>query len=406
MGGAAIAAYRLHEQLSKQSDLVSKMLVLIKTTRDDSVFSVSKFDRNIARAGLYLDKLFTFRKINGFGLFSTAPFGVTVSTSQHVRDADVVYLHWINNGFLSLNELEVIINLKKPVFLFCHDMWYFSGGCHQSYGCTKFEEICNDCHFFKSNTFIDQAKLGFNIKQRMYSKASNLHFIGPSRMWQKLATSSRLTSKNTTHYISNILDEDKFRPINGNNQILPFGKYRLLYGAMGGKSNEYKGWDYFLDAIKLLPLAIMNKLEIVLFGYDFNEDELRDLPFVPTSVGNINSEEGMVKLYQSAHIYIFPSLQESFGQTLMEAMACGVPSVAFPVGAAEDLIIHKENGYLAQYKDANDLAVGIEYLLDVEKYETFSQSAREKILKEFSKRSIVDQHLLLISSSLSSDPTS
>lgn len=403
MGGAAIAAYRLHEQLSKRSNIVSKMLVLVKTSKEETVFDVSIIDRNIARVGLYLDKLFAFRKRNDLGLFSTAPFGVKVSTSHLVKEADVLYLHWINNGFISLGEIEKILNLGKPIFFFCHDMWFFSGGCHQSFGCKKFEEICNDCHFFKSNILIDQARIGFNRKQKMYSNALNLNFIGPSRMWQQLANSSKLTPENTTHFISNILDEEKFKPLNGNIQTLPLNKYILLYGAMGGKSNQYKGWDFFVDAIKLLSNSIKEKIEIILFGYNFTEDELQELPFAATSVGSISSEDEMVKLYQRAHIYVFPSLQESFGQTLMEAMACGLPAVAFPVGAAEDLIMHKKNGYLAKYKDSGDLALGISYLIDEENYETFSQNARNKILQDFSANSIVNQHLHLIGTSLNMD---
>ena len=397
-GGAAIAANRLHVLMNKNLNLDSKMLVLVKETDNNSIAVTSSFDRNIARVGLYLDKIFSFGRKKELGLFSMAPFGVSVHKHVFFNTADVIYLHWVNNGFLSLREIRLILMLKKPVFFFCHDMWYFSGGCHQSYGCKKFEIGCERCHFFKSNILVDQAKIVYNAKQKIYKKYSeNINFIGPSSLWARLASSSKLVQNDQSHFIPNIIDEVKFRP-NVDTPIndMIIEKYRVIYGAMGGKSNQYKGWDYFVAAITLLPEHFKDKIEVILFGYDFTEEEMATLPFSATSAGLISDEDTMVKLYQSAHIYVFPSLQESFGQTLMEAMSCGLPAVAFPVGAVEDLVDHLENGYIAKYQDAEDLCTGIMYLADHDKYKTLAKNARKKIINEYSAVSIIARHMNII----------
>lgn len=400
-GGASIAANRLHQLMNKTSMFDSKMLVLIKNTFYLSINVVTPFQRNIARVGIYLDKLFTVGKKKGFGLFSVAPFGISISQNPLIINADIIYLHWINNGFLSLSEIKNILTLDKPIFLFCHDMWYFSGGCHQSYGCMKFQNECNNCHFFKSNYLIDQAKHLYRIKRKIYYEHSKkIRFILPSSLWFRMANSSALVPSDKTYLIPNILDEDTFHPRSGFLEISKHNKFRLLYGAIGGKSNEYKGWGYFVEAMIALPLNIREKLEIVLFGYDFTVEELRELPFPATSVGNIGNEADMVKLYQDAQIYVFPSLQESFGQTLMEAMSCGLPCVAFPVGAAEDLIDHLENGYLAKYKDAVDLAAGIMYVMDKSRYNILAENARKKIVTELSAKLIIESHFELIKEEL------
>ncbi|MBS4062391.1 MAG: glycosyltransferase [Bacteroidetes bacterium] len=109
----------------------------------------------------------------------------------------------------------------------------------------------------------------------------------------------------------------------------------------------------------------------------------------------------MIRLYQNAHIYVFPSLQESFGQTLFEAMSCGLPAVAFPAGIAEDLIDHKSNGYIAKYKDAEDLANGIKYLFENDNLMGFSIRARKRIEEDFNSQIILEKHLQIISDSSS-----
>ena len=48
----------------------------------------------------------------------------------------------------------------------------------------------------------------------------------------------------------------------------------------------------------------------------------------------------------------------------MEAMACGVPSVGFKVGGIPEMIDHQKNGYVANYRDADDLAQGMFWVLE------------------------------------------
>ncbi len=280
-------------------------------------------------------------------------------------------------------------------------MWYFTGGCHQSYGCNKFQTFCSSCHFFKKKSFIDLANYGFKKKKKLYESInSKVNFICPSSQFENFAKSSKIAYNKNVYYIPNILDEDKYIPSDYLKKKNCAKKFNVLFGAMGGKTNRYKGWDYFVEAINLLSPKLRDNIEIILFGYDFTNKELEELSFQASSVGFINDDESMIELYQRAHVYVFPSLQESFGQTLFEAMSCGVPAVAYPVGAAKDLINHKYNGYLAEYKSAMDLASGIEFLLENEDLNLFSIRARNKIKNEFSSKIILDKHIKLITNSL------
>ncbi len=67
---------------------------------------------------------------------------------------------------------------------------------------------------------------------------------------------------------------------------------------------------------------------------------------------------------QAADLFAFPSRSEGMPSALLEAMACGLPSVATAGSGAADLIRHGENGYLAQAESASAIAVGIRALVD------------------------------------------
>ena len=66
-------------------------------------------------------------------------------------------------------------------------------------------------------------------------------------------------------------------------------------------------------------------------------------------------------------------------------MACGNPCVGFNVGGIPEMIDHEENGYVAQYMDADDLARGIEWCLAPSHYDDLCKSAHDKALATYSE---------------------
>ena len=77
----------------------------------------------------------------------------------------------------------------------------------------------------------------------------------------------------------------------------------------------------------------------------------------------------------------------------MEAMACGVPCVAFKVGGIPEEIDHLKNGYVATYRDAVDLAKGIAWILQEANYESLSQHAVQKVTQNYSQQSVAVKYL-------------
>ena len=102
---------------------------------------------------------------------------------------------------------------------------------------------------------------------------------------------------------------------------------------------------------------------LVVFG-DLKPGDLPNLGIETRNVGYIDDDQRLSLLYSAADVAAVPSIEEAFGKTLIEAMACGTPVVAFDSGGPRDIITHQHDGYLAEPYSADDLAAGIAWCLD------------------------------------------
>ncbi|MNL44569.1 N,N'-diacetylbacillosaminyl-diphospho-undecaprenol alpha-1,3-N-acetylgalactosaminyltransferase [compost metagenome] len=126
--------------------------------------------------------------------------------------------------------------------------------------------------------------------------------------------------------------------------------------------------------------------------------ELPVFPFKTTFLGAIDNDDHLAKCYSAADVFIAPSLEDNLPNTVMESLACATPVVAFKTGGIPDMVKHLENGYLADYKSAEDLATGIEWLYHDENAPDIQKEARRTILNQFSEVVIAEKHLLLYQS--------
>ena len=116
------------------------------------------------------------------------------------------------------------------------------------------------------------------------------------------------------------------------------------------------------------------------------------VPFNTIPVRYVSDPQKMVQLYNAVDIYVTPSLQDNLPNTIMEALACGIPCVGFRVGGIPEMIDHQENGYVAQYKDAEDFANGILWTLSAD-HETLSRQARNKVMVTYSENAVARKYM-------------
>ena len=105
-------------------------------------------------------------------------------------------------------------------------------------------------------------------------------------------------------------------------------------------------------------------------------------------MGYVSDEDAIASAYRAADLFVLPSLSENLPNTIMEAMACGVPCVGFKVGGIPEEIDHQKNGYVAAYRDSDDLARGISWVLCEADREALSHAAVRKVTQNYSQSSV------------------
>jgi glycosyltransferase involved in cell wall biosynthesis len=393
-GGAAIAAFRLNKLMNQCLDINSKMLVMIKTTSDTTITELNWVYKLIARVNRYSDRLINLFKQSEFP-FSNGLIRCNIHSNVLLKDADVIYIHWINSGMLSWESIDKIINLKKPVVFVAHDMWFFSGGCHQAHDACDYIHKSNSYVIYGLNSFKIKCLKNYTIKlffnKRKSYLQSNVKLIAPSREFYNKLISSNIIDKSKTGLIPNIIDSTKFVPIKktADKQI------KVLYGAMGGKSNIFKGWSDFVYFGERINKIYGSNISFELFGYDFDDNELMNIPFKVKSHGIIVDDSRLISVYQNADVFIFPSLLESFGQTLYEAMSCGLIPISYNVGFADDIIKNKINGFIVNLGDKDALVSSFNELMTMD-IMLLKSNSRRSVENHFSAVSILEKHINLM----------
>jgi glycosyltransferase involved in cell wall biosynthesis len=399
-GGAAIAALRVVKAQQSLTVLNSKLFVRSEKSEEEFVFSrnTNLLDRFFTNSRKLFDELsIRLLSVQSRGRFTFPFWGEDISKNILVKNSDIINLHWINGGFLSLKSLERLVGLKKPIVWTLHDMWAITGGCHHAADCEKFALSCSNCPSLRIRGQKDISNLVFNRKQLLFNY-SNFSIISCSNWLSTKVISSKLFGNKKTYTIPNPLDTSKFKPLSKykarEKLNLPKEKQLILVGAMN-INNVWKGFEYLINAVNLMHQSnpdLVN-VELVVFGKS-NKNILNKIPFHVHQLGKLKNEDEIIYAYNSADIYVAPSLQDNLPNTVMEAMGCGVPVVAFNVGGIPDMIDHNINGILATPRSSEELANGIKRLLtDDNLRKTFSINARDKVVKNFDEKIVAEKYL-------------
>lgn len=404
-GGAAVACKRLMTSLKKQGGGV-KMLVRDKRSADPDVVSVNKTgpDKRInnlrfvyERLVIWLNNLFSRKDLFAVSLGNA---GVDVSDHPLVQEADIIHIHWINQGFLSLKSIEKLIRLNKPVVWTMHDMWPCTGICHHARDCSHYTDHCGDCFFLRRS---GQKDLSYRIFQKKLRVGyENILFVACSEWLRTKAEKSGLLEHSKILTIPNPLDTDLFSPSDKLEVRKKLGLSQnscfLLFGA-AKVGDARKGFKYYFEALRLLNHAmpeLNGKLELLFMG-DAGLEVPGDIPYPAHFTGFLTDEGKIADWYNAATLFVLPSLEENLPNMIMESMACGTPVVGFDTGGIPEMIDHKCNGYVARYKDSRDLMEGIAWGLSLPDVKDVSENARKKVTDCYSEKMIAERFLQLYS---------
>ena len=358
--GAGRAAERISSALNSVG-CDSKVLTLGKSLNSEAI-SMTQTAKSLFKLKIFNRLNYQYNKKHvKNGYFHFDYHGQSYSDVEWIKKADIINLHWVNEGIWSKKFVKEMSKLNKPIVWTLHDMWTFTGGCHYDRFCGKYVEGCRECTFLQGRG--DVALLASETKCRQI-KELNIQMVGCSR-WitgeynksyiGKSSNSKCLTIPNPISNKSfHIMDKMNCRELLN----LPKDKKLIAFGAVASTSDERKGFKYLREALKSLN---PNEYELVVFGCT-SYNEIKE--FKVHCVGNINDDIHLAMIYNSSDCFVAPSLQENLANTVVEALSCGVPVVAFDIGGMSDLIQHKKSGYLAKAYNSVELLNGIKFCIN------------------------------------------
>lgn len=399
-GGAAGAVSRLHRELLQQG-ISSRMYVGRKLGTDPHTFDLSDTCLLREHALTFSRRLDLLPLLLHHGqpesFWSPGWHGMR-SVMSEATSADVLSFYWIPRGLLGIAQVGRMLSLGKPCVWRLSDMWPFTGGCHYSGDCTSFQRGCGNCPQLRSRRARDLSSRLFASK-REHWRTGNLTIVSPSRWMAEAAKRSPILANRNVRVIATGVDTDVFQPHDRNEARralgLPLDRKLILFGADAALKDGRKGGSAVLDVMRRITTQGNTGLGLVLFGTDTVPEGLPDAVSLHL-MGTITNQTRLANLYAACDVFLAPSKQENLANTVLEAMACGTPVVAYALGGMVEAIEHGQTGLLATPGDNATLGeMTITLLTDDAMRRHFSDTSRARACTFFDLRTQTAKYIAL-----------
>jgi len=352
-GGAAGATLAIHKALLRRG------YDSVFVTRSDRRSSMPPYSANVEylhptialdwATGQGREKL-----KNGYTIFSIDQSYVSNDElCDLLRDADIINFAWFGQ-FISSDNIAAVSRLGKPVLITLRDMNPITGGCHYFHGCSQWRNNCTGCPQLKDNSdelphFVFQNKL-LNWNQ------ASLTFLALSEHSRQILLDSPVTEGARIERLSNFVDSAKFFVSDRATARaeLAFANDEFVIGYLPSFNSFIKGHEELLRALHLLrsekptaKITLALATEAPLFG---------TLPFKVCRVGKLKDVESLRSFYNAVDVIAVPSLEETFSNTTIEALACGTRVIGFQTGILAELLQDRQLGAAVPTGDSMALA--------------------------------------------------
>lgn len=305
---------------------------------------------------------------------------------------DVVHLHNLHSNYINLPMLlKYLADHETATVLTLHDCWFYTGKCvhYTEDGCTKWKRACGSCpalHKGNNSFFFDRSRKMLGDKGALYSKINKLGVIGVSAWTAEDAGQSVLKDAKIIRKIYNWIDLDIFCPQDKEKcrEKWGFGGKRVILGV-AAVWNEQKGIGVFQELARMIP----GDMVILLAGRPPKQHEDDGRLYY---AGEIHDVHQLAELYGLADVFVNPTVQETFGKTTAEAMACGVPVAACRTTAMPELLGEDEScGLLVEERTAEAFLPRIFALL-AKNQEVLSRNCRRRAEQLFDRDKNINQY--------------
>lgn len=344
------------------------MLVRNKHTADPQVqvFTgdhdwLSRMDRTIRRTWIgHCEKRSRVKAIGGL----TDPRADLLRfAGPEMTNVDIINIHKTEH-FADLPALLASLPSDKPVVVTLHDLSPITGGCDYPGSCERFINTCGSCPLLGISPENDYSRKIFRLRQTAYRRRlpEKLAFVANSRWTLANAQRSGLTAPHRCELIHYGLDQSIYHPENRAVARAALGigsQERVICFAAHNLSYQHKGGAQLTEA--LAGLNFNGPIHLLTMGAGRIQAAAR---FTHQHFGRIESDPLQSLIYRAADIFVIPSLEEAFGQTALEAVACGTVVAGFAVGGITDIVQNDLNGLLVPRGDSAALGKAITHLLN------------------------------------------
>ena len=322
-------------------------------------------------------------------LFDAQGLGSRCATKRFLKKLDdikpdLVHIHNIHGCFINYPLLFTYLKEHNiPVVWTLHDCWAMTGHCthFMRTNCMKWQTGCNHCQqkrTFPATYLLDRSERNYSLKKGLFTSMPAIHITTVSNWLKGIAEKSYFKSCPVT-VVSNGIKTDVFVPEFSNikEQYGLQGKKLLLAVAIG--LDERKGlYDYIKLAEKLSA-----DYQLMLVG--LTEEEQKALPKSIIGVKRTNGAKELAAYYSAADVLLSLSYEETFGLTIVEAMACGTPAIVYDNTAQPELIT-PETGLVVANGDVEGAKEAIEEVCSKGK-SYYSTACRKQALEYDEKKS-------------------
>lgn len=316
---------------------------------------------------------------------------VNVNPSQIVSligfTPEFVFSGMTDNFMNSTDLLNLQQLTSSQIYNITVDMNHFTGGCHFAWDCRGYIEGCNECPAITSSFGKDIAKINFDTKLANSRKGKFKILTGSA--WTMRQAKDSLIYKNQTEIINinSLIDVNIF-----NSNSRSFAKqifnlendyFYILMGCQNANAKR-KGFEYLLNSLKILYDSLnqkqRSKIKVLIVSRSVGQN-FDEIPFNKQHIDYINDYRLLSLLYQATDVFVNSSIEDSGPMMVSEALACGTPVVGFDMGIVTNMVVNGYNGYVANNKDALDLAKGIEtiFMLTNEERKQYNENASKQV---------------------------
>lgn len=308
---------------------------------------------------------------------------------------DVIVLRNLHGNYINvLKLLKYIGKHNIAVIIVLHDSWFYTGKCvyYIEDNCNRWKNECGNCPALKKGNpslIFDRSRKMLREKAELFSQINKLAVVGVSKWVSNDASVSILKNALYHTYIYNWIDLDKFKK---RDSVFIKTKYGLqekkIILGIAMVWNEAKGICLFENLADILP----DDYRIILVGDD---SQIKTRKNNIQYAGTINDVETLIDYYSMADVFVNPTIQETFGKTTAEAMACSLPVVAYNGTATPELVgDNGECGFLISTLNAYDYLDPIIRVIKAKEY--YGTKCRRRAELLFDKENNINKYVDII----------